>query len=321
MGAARLSRARCRALARPYNNVGVRVKALSQRYVRDLFLGDSPEDLRRNGVPRHHRLMKARPRLAPALFRGGDENCKFAPGLARLQGFPKEVRHPARAYVDAKLPHSRNKPAQMTILGDGKRRPGAPELLRRVGKRPGRPVKRLARLELREGRGAEAVADALGRVAARARSAAVAARPSATPWCAPGSIRPARTATPPGPGTRPCCAVRSTGTGPCRSAFATPAGPIRVPTMFAWGNRDRFVSRAAAELCGHYVAGPYRFTELDGASHWLPEQAADQVAALLADASRPCPDSWVGRELRPEVPETAGVITCRYYRSRRRSAA
>ena len=62
-----------------------------------------------------------------------------------------------------------------------------------------------------------------------------------------------------------------------------PAGPIRVPTMFAWGNRDRFVSRAAAELCGRYVTGPYRFTELDGASHWLPEQAADQVAALLAE--------------------------------------
>ena len=62
-----------------------------------------------------------------------------------------------------------------------------------------------------------------------------------------------------------------------------PAGPVRVPTLFAWGNRDRFVSRAAAELCGRYVTGPYRFTELDGASHWLPEQAADQVAALLAE--------------------------------------
>ena len=26
-----------------------------------------------------------------------------------------------------------------------------------------------------------------------------------------------------------------------------PAGPVRVPTMFIWGNRDRFVTRAAAE--------------------------------------------------------------------------
>jgi pimeloyl-ACP methyl ester carboxylesterase len=60
-----------------------------------------------------------------------------------------------------------------------------------------------------------------------------------------------------------------------------PAGPVRVPTLFAWGNRDRFVSPAAAGLCGRYVTGPYRFAELDGASHWLPEQAPDQVAALL----------------------------------------
>jgi pimeloyl-ACP methyl ester carboxylesterase len=62
-----------------------------------------------------------------------------------------------------------------------------------------------------------------------------------------------------------------------------PAGPVRVPTLFAWGNRDRFVSRAAAGLCGRYVTGPYRFTELDGASHWLPERAPAQVAALLTE--------------------------------------
>ena len=45
----------------------------------------------------------------------------------------------------------------------------------------------------------------------------------------------------------------------------------------------RGYSRAAAELCGRYVTWPYRFTELHGASHWLPEQAAGQVAALLAE--------------------------------------
>ena len=62
-----------------------------------------------------------------------------------------------------------------------------------------------------------------------------------------------------------------------------PAGRIQVPTMFIWGNRDRFVSRAAAELCGRYVTGAYRFAELDGASHWLPERAPDRVAALLSE--------------------------------------
>jgi pimeloyl-ACP methyl ester carboxylesterase len=62
-----------------------------------------------------------------------------------------------------------------------------------------------------------------------------------------------------------------------------PAGPTRAPAVFVWGNRDQFVSRAAAELCGRYVKGPYRFVELDGASHWLPERAPDRVAALLAE--------------------------------------
>ncbi len=62
-----------------------------------------------------------------------------------------------------------------------------------------------------------------------------------------------------------------------------PAGLTPVPTMFVWGNRDRFVSGAAAKRCGRYVTGPYRFAELDGASHWLPERNADQVATLLAE--------------------------------------
>lgn len=62
-----------------------------------------------------------------------------------------------------------------------------------------------------------------------------------------------------------------------------PAGPVRVPVAFAWGNRDQFISPAAARLCGRYVTGPYRSAELDGAPHWLPEQAPDQVASLLIE--------------------------------------
>ena len=74
-----------------------------------------------------------------------------------------------------------------------------------------------------------------------------------------------------------------------------PPGPIQVPTLFAWGNRDRFISRSAARRCSQHVTGPYRFAELDGASHWLPEQAAGQVAALLAEHFAATPDSWAGR--------------------------
>jgi pimeloyl-ACP methyl ester carboxylesterase len=56
-----------------------------------------------------------------------------------------------------------------------------------------------------------------------------------------------------------------------------------VPTLFVWSDRDHFVSRAAAEMCGNYVTGPYRFEVLEGASHWLPEEVPDRVATLLEE--------------------------------------
>jgi len=58
-------------------------------------------------------------------------------------------------------------------------------------------------------------------------------------------------------------------------------GPIDVPTLFVWSDRDRFVTRAAAERCGRNIRGPYQFAVLGGVSHWLPEEAPERVAALL----------------------------------------
>jgi pimeloyl-ACP methyl ester carboxylesterase len=58
-------------------------------------------------------------------------------------------------------------------------------------------------------------------------------------------------------------------------------GPIEVPTLFLWGDGERYISRTAAELCGRYVTGRYRYEVLAGATHWLPEEAPDRVAALL----------------------------------------
>ncbi|MEV4534474.1 alpha/beta hydrolase [Asanoa sp. NPDC049518] len=58
-------------------------------------------------------------------------------------------------------------------------------------------------------------------------------------------------------------------------------GPVDVPTLFVWSDGDRFVTRAAALRCGRHVRGPYRFEVFEGVSHWLPEEAADRVAASL----------------------------------------
>ncbi len=89
-----------------------------------------------------------------------------------------------------------------------------------------------------------------------------------------------------------------------------PPGPIRVPTLFAWGNRDQFISRSAARRCRQHVTGPYRFAELDGASHWLPEQAPDQVAATIDRALRSHRLKAGGRQqILTGTPGSAGAIT------------
>jgi pimeloyl-ACP methyl ester carboxylesterase len=58
---------------------------------------------------------------------------------------------------------------------------------------------------------------------------------------------------------------------------------VTVPTTFVWSNGDAAIGRAAAELCDRYAAGPFRFVELDGISHWIPDQAPDELAAAVLD--------------------------------------
>ncbi|MFE3291252.1 alpha/beta fold hydrolase [Rhodococcus sp. NPDC059234] len=59
--------------------------------------------------------------------------------------------------------------------------------------------------------------------------------------------------------------------------------PVTVPTTYVWSNGDEALGRAGAERCSEFVDAPYRFVELDGVSHWIPEQAAEALAeAVLA---------------------------------------
>lgn len=60
-------------------------------------------------------------------------------------------------------------------------------------------------------------------------------------------------------------------------------GPVTAPTLHVWSNGDSALGRAAAEATGSHVAGPYRFVELDGVSHWVPEQAPGPLAAHLLE--------------------------------------
>jgi pimeloyl-ACP methyl ester carboxylesterase len=66
-------------------------------------------------------------------------------------------------------------------------------------------------------------------------------------------------------------------------AWREAAAPITVPALYVWSDRDPALTRAAAERAPEHVAGPFRFVELPGVSHWIPEEAPDALAALLLD--------------------------------------
>jgi pimeloyl-ACP methyl ester carboxylesterase len=59
--------------------------------------------------------------------------------------------------------------------------------------------------------------------------------------------------------------------------------PVGVPTTYVWSDGDVAIGRTAAEACANYVTGDYRFVELPGVTHWIPEQAPDQLAAAILD--------------------------------------
>jgi pimeloyl-ACP methyl ester carboxylesterase len=59
--------------------------------------------------------------------------------------------------------------------------------------------------------------------------------------------------------------------------------PVGVPTTYVWSDGDVAIGRTAAEACANYVSGDYRFVELPGITHWIPEQAPEQLAAAILD--------------------------------------
>lgn len=53
---------------------------------------------------------------------------------------------------------------------------------------------------------------------------------------------------------------------------------VKIPTTYVWSTEDTAIGRAGALRCGEFVDAPYRFVELEGISHWIPEEAAESLA-------------------------------------------
>lgn len=65
--------------------------------------------------------------------------------------------------------------------------------------------------------------------------------------------------------------------------------PVTVPTTYVWSDGDLALGRAAAEATGAHVAADYRFVELSGVSHWVPEEAPEALLAAILERVRSTP--------------------------------
>lgn len=72
--------------------------------------------------------------------------------------------------------------------------------------------------------------------------------------------------------------------------FASPRGAtarVAVPTTFVWSDRDPALGRGGAERTADFVDADYRFVELAGVSHWIPdERPIDLADVIVARAVR-----------------------------------
>lgn len=62
---------------------------------------------------------------------------------------------------------------------------------------------------------------------------------------------------------------------------------VQVPTTFVWGADDHALGRTQAEATGRHVHGEYRFVELAGVGHWIPEHAPAALATEVVLRSSP----------------------------------
>ena len=60
-------------------------------------------------------------------------------------------------------------------------------------------------------------------------------------------------------------------------------GPVTVPTLYIWSTEDAALGSTGAFGTAKHVTGPYRFEMLEDVSHWVPEEAPEQVSAWLLE--------------------------------------
>jgi pimeloyl-ACP methyl ester carboxylesterase len=59
--------------------------------------------------------------------------------------------------------------------------------------------------------------------------------------------------------------------------------PVKAPTLGVWSTGDHYLDGERMRDSGAYVEGPWRYEQIDGASHWIPLDAPDRLNELLLD--------------------------------------
>jgi pimeloyl-ACP methyl ester carboxylesterase len=70
---------------------------------------------------------------------------------------------------------------------------------------------------------------------------------------------------------------RALGTDPPRSNL------ISAPVLHIWGDRDPVFTREATELTAAHCTGDYHLLELEGGSHWIPDEHWADISDLVVE--------------------------------------
>lgn len=58
---------------------------------------------------------------------------------------------------------------------------------------------------------------------------------------------------------------------------------VRVPSTHVWSDGDVALTRRGSELTVEYVEADYRFEVFEGVSHWIPDEAPEELARVILE--------------------------------------
>lgn len=74
--------------------------------------------------------------------------------------------------------------------------------------------------------------------------------------------------------------------GPPAEVRQRPLPPVNARTLGVWSSGDRYLVEQQMTRSEDHVTGPWRYERIDGATHWMQLDAAEQVTRLLLEHLR-----------------------------------